>query len=159
MRPLSGKRNVNVWSEIAPRWQGDQNEMRFDLRQALVTVFSRPLIQACTMRSSGALANVPPLSRDSRYRAGEERLRFLLNAPQVLAPAEAFCVKLVDLFCARGPRREPAALRRHLEAADRVPVAGRGGQHAGDGLAGELGRRDLARREPASVSDTQRVVR
>lgn len=51
-----------------------------------------------TSRNRVVLVNAPPSSRNPRQRPFDERLRFLLNATQVLASPEAFRIQLVDLF-------------------------------------------------------------
>ena len=88
-----------------------------------------------------------PSSRDSCQRLADERLRFLLNAPQVLAPAKAFRVKLVDLFCAGRTRREPTLRGDNFQAADSRAVARRGREHRLNRVTGKLGRFDIFRRE------------
>ena len=66
---------------------------------------------------------------------------------QVLAAAEAFGVDLVDVFGAGRPRGEPAALRDHLDAADRIAVARRIGQDPLDLLAGQFASPNVLRRQ------------
>ena len=63
-------------------------------------------------------------------RAIDDRLRFLQDLLQVIRAREALAVDLVDVLGARRPRREPAALRDHLDAADRRAVARRLVDHA-----------------------------
>jgi hypothetical protein len=46
----------------------------------------------------------------------------------MIAALEAFGVNLVNVFGARRPCREPSVFGNHLDPADRIAVAGRGGQ-------------------------------
>ena len=54
----------------------------------------------------------------------DDRLRFLLDAPQVVAAAKALRVELVDVFRAGRTRREPTVRGDDLQAADGRAVAG-----------------------------------
>jgi len=62
----------------------------------------------------------------------------MLNLLQVIFAAEAFRVDLVDVLGSRRPRREPSALRHHLDSAERLAVPGRPRQLCRDRLAGEV---------------------
>src|ERR1700722_16441825 len=53
---------------------------------------------------------------------------------------ETLRIDLVDVLGARGPRGEPAVLRRDFDPADRGVVSRRLGQHLLDAVAGERGR-------------------
>ena len=84
----------------------------------------------------------------SRQYPGEERLRFGLNALQVLGAAEALRVQLVNRLGARRARREPAAGARHLHSPEAGVVTGGAGEDRLDGLASELCGLDVLRRKP-----------
>ena len=76
-----------------------------------------------------------------------QRLRFLLDAPQVLAAAKAFRVKLVDFFGAGRTRREPTLRGDDLQAADGRAVARRGREHRLNRVTGKLGGFNIFRRK------------
>src|SRR5690349_4233989 len=78
---------------------------------------------------------------------GDDRLRFLLDPPQVLRSAEAFRVQFVDLFRAGWPRGKPSSFRDHLHATDWLAVTRRACQDLLDLFAGQMGRVDTVRRE------------
>jgi len=59
-----------------------------------------------------------------RKDLADRRLRFVLNLLQMRFAAKAFRIDLVDVFGAGGPRREPAIVGDHLDAAERLAVAG-----------------------------------
>src|SRR4029079_1685042 len=96
-----------------------------------------------------AVAPVATAMRASAARRGscdgavDDRLRLLQDPLQVVGAGEALGVDLVDVLGARRPRRVPAALGDHLDAADRRAVARRLVEHALDLLAGELARAEL----------------
>src|SRR5204863_7382985 len=73
--------------------------------------------------------------------------RLLLDLPQVLLVAKTFGVDLIDVFGARGPRREPAVVGNHLDAAERLAVAGGGAEGGADRFAGEFGDAELVGRQ------------
>src|SRR5216684_2739026 len=56
----------------------------------------------------------------------------------MLLAFKAFRVDLVDVLGSRGSRGEPSVVRRHLDAAERLTVAGSSGQRRADRLAGEF---------------------
>src|SRR5262245_64314632 len=56
-------------------------------------------------------------SHHARQRPADDRLRFLLDAPQVVAPTKALRVELVDVFRARRTRRKPYVGGDDLQAA------------------------------------------
>ena len=87
-------------------------------------------------------------SHDSRQRRAGDRLRFLLDAPQVIGPAKALRIKLVHVFRARWTHREPALSGDHFHASDRRAVARRPRQHNLDWVTGKLGSADVLRRQP-----------
>src|ERR1035437_5372187 len=60
--------------------------------------------------------------------ARDKFLRLSLNPMQMIDAAKTLRVYLVNLFGARRSRRDPSALRAHLDSADCRPVAGRNGQ-------------------------------
>ena len=96
--------------------------------------------------SSPAEASSAPSGRRSQGVA-DDRLRLLQDAAQVVRPAEALGVDLVDVLGARRPRGEPAALGHHLHAADRRAVAGRRGEDGLDRLAGQVAGRGCRGRQ------------
>src|SRR5450759_2072303 len=59
-----------------------------------------------------------------RDRTIDDGLCFLQDLIQMIRPVETFRIDLVDVFGPGRPRREPAVLRAHLDAADRRAVAG-----------------------------------
>ena len=71
-------------------------------------------------------------------------LRLRLNATQMRLIHKALRVQLVYVLRAGRTRREPTAVRRHLEPSDWGAVADGGRRKADDALAGELRRRDIA---------------
>src|SRR5712671_6610326 len=77
-----------------------------------------------------------------------DRQRLLLDTAKMVAPLEALRVELVDVFGARGTRREPAARSDHFQPADGRVVPRRRREPRGDPLTRELGGRDLFRRQP-----------
>src|SRR5882757_8103906 len=66
----------------------------------------------------------------------------------MIRPPEALRINLVDVFGPGRTRREPSAVRNHLQAADRCTIAWRMSEDALDWLAGEVCGPDLLRREP-----------
>jgi hypothetical protein len=74
-------------------------------------------------------------------------LRFLLDAPQVVAPTKALRVELVDVFRAGRTRRKPPVRGDDLQAADRRPVTWRRRQQSLDWVTGKLGGTDDSRRQ------------
>src|SRR6516165_1375622 len=87
-------------------------------------------------------------SHDSRQRSADDRLRFLLDAPQVVSPTKALRIELVHVFRARWTHREPALSGDHFHAFDRRAVARRLRQHNLDWVTGKLGSSDVLRRQP-----------
>src|SRR6266540_6549761 len=85
-----------------------------------------------------------------RRQGGVDHPPGLVDDPlQVLLAEEALRVDLVDVLGAGRPGGEPAVLGGDLHPADRGAVAWRGGEHAGDRLAGELGGGDVLGRQLA----------
>src|SRR5580698_10743891 len=68
----------------------------------------------------------------------DQRLRFFLDAFQMIVAFETFGVNFVNLFGARWPRREPSVFGDDLQSADRRAVAGRIGQGRDDFVARQL---------------------
>src|ERR1019366_7022025 len=82
-----------------------------------------------------------------RQHARQQCLRFALDGAQMVSAGEALRVELVDVFGAGGTGGEPSARGGHFQSAKSSAVAGRGGQHGKDGIAGQLVGGDLVRRE------------
>src|SRR5215469_7195315 len=116
-------------------------------------------------RLRGALEAPPSLVAQSRRRRapaarslcrpivitqhGEEELPSLgLDTGEMLGAQERLGVQLVDVLGPRRPGGEPARLGAHLDPAERLPVAGRGGEPAYHRLSGELAHVHLIRAEP-----------
>ena len=66
---------------------------------------------------------------------------------QVRVVAETLSVNLVNVFCARWPRGEPATSCADLDTTNRRVVAGRLADHAGDSLARQFDLNDLRERQ------------
>src|SRR5665648_808234 len=90
---------------------------------------------------------IRPGAGGSGERGGHQVLRGLLHLREVLGRHERLRVHLVDVLGPGRPRREPCVLRGDLQPADGRTVSGRRRQPAGDLLAGERRRRNLARAE------------
>jgi RimJ/RimL family protein N-acetyltransferase len=88
-------------------------------------------------------AGIPGSAKSGRHH----RPGLLLDLGQLRRAAERLGVKLVDVFGAGRPGREPAGFGDDLEPADRRAVARRLGQHCGDLLPREPVGGDLIRRQ------------
>src|ERR1044071_7979407 len=55
----------------------------------------------------------------------DDRLRLIQNAFKVIHSPKAFHINLVDVLSTRGTRREPSALRHHLQPAEGCPITRR----------------------------------
>src|SRR4051812_11747496 len=71
-------------------------------------------------------------------RPRDRGLRVALDLPQVFLAAKTLRVDLVDVLGARRARGEPAVVGRDLDAAERLSVAGRGGNGRANRLAGQF---------------------
>src|ERR1700728_58674 len=88
---------------------------------------------------------MPPLPRSQRL--SDQTLCLVLNPAQMVGAFETLGVYFVNVLGAGWPRGKPTSPRHHLEAAERSPVARRDGQHAFDGVAGQILFVDLFGRE------------
>src|SRR6202163_3909976 len=75
------------------------------------------------------------------------RLGSLLNLPQMLLAYKAFRVDLVDILGSGRPCGKPSVFRHHLDAAERLIVAGSSIQRRAHRLAGKLLDGELLRRQ------------
>src|ERR1700689_981185 len=114
------------------------------LAVSLRTILSR----ACKRSSAGSGA---------RERRVDDLLRLGDQPVQMGGVVKALGVDLVDVLGPGRPRREPAAARDHLHAADGGIVARRVGQNSIDGLAGEFRDPHLGRIELAEFAFLVRV--
>src|SRR6185436_2016939 len=105
--------HVGVLSSIASRPRSSATSAC-----AVSISFVRSMVFPLVARAAPASA----ARRASCDRAIDDRLRLLQDPLQVVGADEALGVDLVDVFGARRPRRIPAALRDHLDAADRGAV-------------------------------------
>src|SRR6266516_6423284 len=115
---------------------GDERAASDGLQQGDINVFL-PRLGFLTQSSCDA---------PRQGRAGD-RLRFLLDASQVVAPTKALGVELVDVFRAGRTHRKPALSGDDLQAADRRAVPWRRRQHSLDWMTGKLGGADIPRRK------------
>src|SRR5262245_6845890 len=97
-------------------------------------------------------ATTLPSSGDPRQCRADDRLRFLLDAPQVIAPTKALRVELVDVFRAGRTHRKPSLSGDDLQAPDRRAVARRRRQHGLDRVTGKLGGADVSWRKVEKAS-------
>ncbi len=126
-------RNASCSASAASR----RNSENFRLDEPALTTRMEPLfigqfLHRCAVWSPSACGTGKCLRQD--------RLRFLLDALQVVAAAKTFGIQLVDLLRARRARGEPALRGDNLQSADGRAVAGRTGEHGLDRVAGQVSR-------------------
>src|SRR5215469_4338800 len=98
---------------------------------------ARPAPQSRRRRAPAARSLCRPIVITQH---GEEDLLSLgLDTGEMLGAQERLGVQLVDVLGPRRPGGEPARLGAHLDSAERLPVARRGGELAEHRLAAELG--------------------
>src|SRR5262249_5140707 len=123
-------------------------------RWSLVVIIraeSRPVQMPNALDSSALLARSSTASpRRSSHRLAPQRcagnrLRFLLDALEVIAAKKALSVKLVDVFRAGWTYRKPTLSGHDLQAADRRAIPRRARQHSLDWLTGKFGGADVSR--------------